>query len=96
MVALNVLSDDEKYYIHLCGLGWGLSDEHIQLLDGFKDITPNHHIQQVINNSCGYHVIMYVMLLITHGSDLRTLSYAVMNEPKFILNESSLAKLKQW
>ena len=84
LVALNVITDDEKYYIHLCGLGWGLSDEHIQLLDGFKDITPNHHIEQVINNSCGYHVIMFVMLLITQGTDLRTLSYAVMNEHKFI------------
>ena len=94
-MAVNVVSDDEKYYIHLCGIDSEITED-IFLLDDFKDITPCHYIKQKILDSCGYHVLLFSMLLMTHGTDLPTLSYAIMNEDKFFLTKSTLNNLQQW
>ena len=91
LVAINVVSLNKKFYINMCRFNSKLSKVKMKKLKDFKDFAPRHGIQQLYTNSCGYHVILFTMLLIVHGTDLRTLSYSIMNDDKFILTESILS-----
>ena len=96
LVAINVVSCDETYYIHLCGLSSKLGHNEKKLLKCFKNITPRHVVDQEFHNSCCYHVILFTMLLVTHGIDLQTVSYSILNNKQFHLTESILTQLQNW
>ena len=95
-MTINVVSCDEKYYIRLCRLNSKLGRNEKKLIKCFKNITPRHGIEQELHISFGYHVILFTMLLITHGTDLPTLSYSILNNEKFHLTESSLIEVQNW